>query len=192
MADYKVCVYAICKNEIKFIDKWLENMSEADYVVVMDTGSTDGTYEFLLNDPRCTKVKQKIIEPWRFDVARNESMKLVPEDTDIYVCTDPDELFEPGWCNVLKSEWKDDTMRGLYTYIWAHTETGAPLEVFKYDKIHTKDYHWIYPVHEVLWPNDSSLEAQIAINFGEKIILHHWQDLSKDRKSYMNLLEVAV
>ena len=30
----KICVYAICKNELKFVDKWLENMSEADYIVV--------------------------------------------------------------------------------------------------------------------------------------------------------------
>ena len=39
----KICVYAICKNEEKFVDKWLESMSEADYIVVLDTGSTDNT-----------------------------------------------------------------------------------------------------------------------------------------------------
>lgn len=58
-------------------------MSEADYIVVLDTGSTDGSYEMLKEDSRITCVEQKIINPWRFDVARNESMKLVPEDTDI-------------------------------------------------------------------------------------------------------------
>ena len=47
----KICVYAICKNEMKFIDKWIESMSEADYIVVLDTGSTDGTFEKLQNDP---------------------------------------------------------------------------------------------------------------------------------------------
>ena len=41
----KICVYAICKDEMKFIDKWIESMSEADYIVVLDTGSTDGTFE---------------------------------------------------------------------------------------------------------------------------------------------------
>ena len=29
-------------------------MSEADYIVVLDTGSTDGTYEKLQQDPRVT------------------------------------------------------------------------------------------------------------------------------------------
>ena len=47
MTDKKICVYAICKNESKFISQWLDNMSEADYIVVLDTGSTDGTYEYL-------------------------------------------------------------------------------------------------------------------------------------------------
>ena len=37
------------------------------------------------------------IFPWRFDVARNVSLKLVPNDTDICVCTDLDEVFVNGW-----------------------------------------------------------------------------------------------
>lgn len=192
MKDWKVCVYAICKNEMKFLDKWLDSMSEADYVVVLDTGSTDGSYEFLKNDPRCTRVEQKIINPWRFDVARDESMKLVPEDTDIYVCTDPDELFRPGWCKVLKERWKEGTDRGFYTYAWNHDPSGAPMNVFKYDKIHTKDYHWKYPVHEVLWPNNKDLGEQKGIEFGEDIYLDHWQDLSKDRRNYLDILKIAV
>ena len=98
----KICVYAICKNELKFVEQWLENMSEADYIVVLDTGSTDGTYEKLKEDSRVTLVKQQEIKPWRFDVARNESMKLIPDDADILVCTDFDELFEPGWAQFLR------------------------------------------------------------------------------------------
>lgn len=98
----KICVYAICKNESKFVEKWLENMSEADYIVVLDTGSTDGTYEMLQEDPRVHLVKQEIITPWRFDVARNKSMELIPDDADVLVCTDLDEVFEPGWAQVLR------------------------------------------------------------------------------------------
>ena len=71
-------------------------MSEADYIVVLDTGSTDGTYEKLQQDSRVTIIKQEEIKPWRFDVARNKSIELIPEDADILVCTDFDELFEPN------------------------------------------------------------------------------------------------
>ena len=47
MGKYKVCVYAICKNEEQFVDRWMDSMSEADQVVVLDTGSEDGTVERL-------------------------------------------------------------------------------------------------------------------------------------------------
>jgi len=53
----KICVYAICKNEIKWIDRWLDNMSEADAIVVLDTGSTDGSFEKLQKDSRVTRVE---------------------------------------------------------------------------------------------------------------------------------------
>ena len=147
----KICVYAICKNELKFINKWLESMSEADYIVVLDTGSTDGTYEALQADPRVSVVKQEVINPWRFDTARNRSMELVPSDAAILVCTDFDEVFEPGWAAQLKQHW-DPALhtRAMYTYAWAHGELGEPQFVFKYDKIHTRDYEWRFPVHEVL------------------------------------------
>ena len=39
----KICVYAICKNEEKFVPKWVESMKEADEIYVLDTGSTDNT-----------------------------------------------------------------------------------------------------------------------------------------------------
>lgn len=188
----KICVYAICKNEIKFVDKWLDNMSEADYIVVLDTGSTDGTYEKLQEDSRVTLVKQEIITPWRFDVARNKSMELIPEDADILVCTDFDELFEPGWAAFLREHW-DPTYhnRCHYTYAWSHGELNEPQFVFVYDKIHTRGLQWRFPVHEVLWPINEDYEEK-CLDAGENIYLHHWQDENKERGNYLDLLKLAV
>ena len=59
----KICVYAICKNEINNLEKWVDSMSEADYIVVLDTGSTDGSYEWLKKCDKITTVKKKIIKP---------------------------------------------------------------------------------------------------------------------------------
>ena len=88
MGKYKVCVYAICKNEEKFAKKWYESMSEADYVCVLDTGSNDNTVDILRE--LGARVESRVINPWRFDVARNLSMELIHDDTDICVCTDLD------------------------------------------------------------------------------------------------------
>ena len=46
----KICVYAICKNEEKFVDRWIKNVKEADEVYVLDTGSTDNTVQKLKNN----------------------------------------------------------------------------------------------------------------------------------------------
>ena len=43
----KICVYAICKNEEKFVNRWVESMKEADAIYVLDTGSTDSTIKKL-------------------------------------------------------------------------------------------------------------------------------------------------
>ena len=43
----KIVVYAICKNEAQFVDRWMNSMSEADQIVVLDTGSDDGTVDQL-------------------------------------------------------------------------------------------------------------------------------------------------
>ena len=84
----KLTVYAICKNEKQNIKKWIKCFSEADYVCILDTGSSDGTWELLQEEKSNYNnliIQQSIITPWRFDSARNKSLELVPKDTDIYV-----------------------------------------------------------------------------------------------------------
>lgn len=193
----KICIYAICKNEMKFAAKWLDSMSEADYIVILDTGSTDGTYEFFKNDPRVTRVEQKEIKPWRFDVARNESMKLVPDDANILFSTDLDELLEPGWGDLIRANWTENTWRGHYRYIWSHTADGSPGETFWYDKMHIRGYQWHFAVHEVLLPPGGyeALEDEKnghLIDFGNAITLHHYPDQTKSRASYLDLLKLRV
>lgn len=118
-------------------------------------------------------------------------MKLIPRDTDICVCTDFDEVFEPGWAQVLRDNWRPEDTRCHYTYAWSHNDLGEPQDVFKYDKIHTLDYHWIFPVHEVLMPNDLSKPEKV-FDAEDHIYLHHLQDKTKDRTNYIDLLKQSV
>ena len=43
----KIGEYIICKNELKHIDNWLKELIKLDVICVLDTGSTDGTWEYL-------------------------------------------------------------------------------------------------------------------------------------------------
>lgn len=184
----KVCVYAICKNEEQFVDRWMDSMKEADLVIVTDTGSTDQTVEKLI--ARGAVVYKEEIKPWRFDVARNISLDHVPEDTDICVCTDLDEIFSPGWRECVENAWQPDTGIGGYLYNWSHKKDGSPDIQFNYYKTHArKSYRWTCPIHECLKYCGNGPEKSIFLN---GIVLDHYPDPGKSRGSYLPLLELAV
>ena len=187
MNKYKVCVYAICKNEEKFVERWVKSMQEADSIYVIDTGSDDNTVSKLKE--LGVNVEINKIEPWRFDVARNLSLKMVPDDTDICVCTDLDEVFERGWRIKLEKIWQKDTTRVRYNYNWSFDKDGKPSVNFYIDKIHVKKgYKWTHPVHEVL--TYSNGEENVITT--DEITLNHYPDTSKSRSSYLPLLELSV
>lgn len=187
MKKYKIIVYAISKNEEKFVDRWVDSMSEADAIYVLDTGSTDNTVKKLKS--RNVIVKEEKINPWRFDVARNHSLNMLPEDTDICVCTDLDEVFLPGWRNEIENLWNEGTTRLMYNYNWSLDENNKPLVNFYISKIHTRNnYTWTHPVHEVLTflgDNEKTITT-------DKITVNHYPDDTKSRGSYLPLLELSV
>jgi tetratricopeptide (TPR) repeat protein len=185
----KVVVYAICKNEEQFVQRWMDSMSEADQVVVLDTGSSDATAETLR--ARGAQVTVEPIVPWRFDTARNRSLDLVPEDADICVCTDLDEVFRPGWRAALEAAWTPGAGRATYRYTWSFQPDGSEGVVFWGEKIHARqDYRWVHPVHEVLaWVGKGEPGPMVA---AEGVQLNHYPDPSKSRGQYLPLLELSV
>jgi len=186
MNKYKVCVYAICKNEEKFVKRWIDSMKEADKIYVLDTGSTDDTISLLIENGAIVKTKE--IKPWRFDVARNESLKIIDEDFDIYICTDLDEVFIKNWREKLENIWNNNTNRLRYIYNWSLDENNIPKISFYGEKIHSKNYTWANAVHEILKYNG---EVENIIKTDD-IIINHYPDKEKSRSSYLPLLEQSV
>ena len=91
----KVAVYTIALNEAGHVDRWATSAVDADYRIVADTGSDDGTVD-LLRSAGVT-VHRIAIRPWRFDDARNAALALIPDDVDVCCTMDMDEFLEPGW-----------------------------------------------------------------------------------------------
>lgn len=185
----KIVVYAICKDEEKFVDRWVASMSEADKIVVLDTGSSDRTVEML--KARGVEVTCEEIKPWRFDTARNRSLELVDDDADICVCTDLDEVFHPGWRELLEKAWKKGAAIAKYRYTWNFTPEGKEGVVFWYEKIHTRHgFRWTHPVHEVLeWVGEGDIGFAVYV---EGMQLDHRADPEKSRAQYLPLLELSV
>ncbi len=196
MSALKVCVYAICKNEAQFVERWMASMREADLVVVTDTGSTDDTVDRLR--AHGAVVHEEKIEPWRFDVARNASLANVPLDVDICVCTDLDEYFESGWREQLERAWRAHkpvhpgpiARTGRYLYNWSLKPDGSPDVQFTYFKVHDRiGFRWKCPVHEFLQYEG---ELPHESTFIPGMVLNHAPDPAKSRGNYLPLLEMAV
>ena len=185
MKKKKIYVYAISKNEEKFAKRWYESVKSADGIYVLDTGSTDNTIEKLKNYGVC--VKQMEIKPWRFDVARCEALKMVPEDFDICISLDLDEVLECGWKENILKVWKNDTDRLRYIYNW-YIEGGIPKITYYAEKIHKRSgCKWVNPVHEIL---EFDHDENVVIS--DDVIVNHYPDREKSRSNYLPLLELAV
>lgn len=185
---YKVCVYAICKNEEQFVDRWMDHVNEADLIYVTDTGSGDNTIEKLKQ--RGAFVSSYITDPFRFDYSRNHCLELIPEDVDICVSLDLDDVIEKGWREKLESAWSSGSTRGLYIYNWSFNPDGSPAVQYTHQRIHSrKNYKWIYPTHEVLEYMGTESEQQ---RFIDGLIVNHFPDREKDRSLNLPLLELAV
>ena len=188
MNKYKICVYAISKNEEKFINRWVDSIKDADEIYVLDTGSTDNTVELLKK--KGVNVISKKITPWRFDVARNESLSLVPSDTDICICLDLDEVISEGWRKALEENWDENTDRIFCNHNWLLDENNIPKVSFYIEKIHKRHgYKWTHPVHEILSLTENKEENKKVV---EQITVNHYPDNTKSRSSYLPLLEFSV
>lgn len=80
----------IMKNEISHVEAWLDNVRVfAKEIIVVDTGSTDGTNEFLVKQPDVKLINYE----WQNDFAQAKNVALQEATGDWLVFTDADECF---------------------------------------------------------------------------------------------------
>lgn len=180
----KIAVYTITKNEEQFVERWANSCRDADYRLIVDTGSTDNTHH-LAKLAGC-HVYNISISPWRFDDARNAALALIPKDIDICIALDADEVLTEGWREKLETI-NPSVTRPRYKYVWSWTSEGKEGLVYSGDKIHARNgYRWTHPVHEVLTPTIEEVQGWVDLE------IHHHPDSSKSRSQYLPLLELAV
>jgi tetratricopeptide (TPR) repeat protein len=183
----KVAIYTIALNEEQFVETWYNAAKDADYLLIADTGSTDGTVEKAL--ALGINVTHVRVRPWRFDDARNAAMAALPEDIDMCISLDMDEVITPNWREPLQRAWERGVTRPRYKHVWSWNEDGTPGLEFSYDHIHArKGYRWRHPVHECLYVYGMD-EKQEWIS---EIETHHHPDPTKSRSQYLPLLRMSV
>ena len=197
----KICVYSIAKDEEKHVRRWMDSARDADYICLLDTGSTDETLRIahqwdlantgplVIRDRAEFKPWSTLEEyadicqhgwPWRFDVARNWSMELIPADTDVCICLDLRDAIEAAWT--------PEATTGRYEYVWNFREDGSDGVKFSGEKVHRyAGVRWAGPVHEVLKYKVTRVDVQIP-----GLRIEHHADDTKSRGSYLPMLELAV
>lgn len=181
MARLKIAVYSIALNEIKHVDRYAQATKDADYVIVADTGSTDGTQEALKKHG--ITVHNISVKPWRFDDARNAALALVPEDADVCLILDLDEVPEPEFFSKIRDGWVEGSDAA---WITMHTDDNK----WDRDRIHSRyNWRWKYPCHEVnIWYGEGNPKHCEIRN----AVIAHKPDNTKSRGQYLGLLELAV
>jgi Tfp pilus assembly protein PilF len=180
----KIAVYTIAKNEQAFVQRWADSCKDADYRLILDTGSTDNTRQIAWDTD--VTVETETFDPWRFDHARNVALACLPDDIDLCISLDMDEVLQPGWRQALE-QLPPTVTRPRYKYVWSWNPDGTEGLTYGGDKIHARHgYTWKHPVHEVLKPD--GVETQQWCD----LLIHHHPDSSKSRSQYLPLLKLAV
>jgi glycosyltransferase involved in cell wall biosynthesis len=175
----KIAVYTIALNEEKHVERWYNSVKDADYVLIADTGSTDRTVEIAKS--LGINVFNISIKPWRFDTARNTALALLPDDIDLCVSLDMDEVISEGWRDILEK-----TTGNQITYVFDNFHKQHSMIN---NKIHSRHgYVWKFLMHEGIVQDRTVPEIEFA--YGLEV--HHLPDTEKPRTQYLDLLKAAL
>ena len=188
----KICVYAIAKDEQENAAKWYERAKAADFVVVLDTGSSDRTVEILRglgatvfakkygteeheeSGERDSVSRVPRISRFRFDEARNDALQYALETgADVFFALDMDEFLDPGWDERLRRDWNPEVhTRATYDLYLGSSPIAGSM-----NWIHDRSWRWRFPVHEVLEKRDGSgtlyhVSRQLDLRGGGLVVRH--------------------
>lgn len=199
MKHGKTAAYTILKNERNYIDKWLHYTKDYDYRVLLDTGSDDGSWEYLQKCARSDSnliIEQKIWDPWRFDFPRIYNLSMVPQDVAWCLSPDLDEYYSKNTLFEMEriiSAVPDITcIASDRLDLYSNIVRVGPPHFLPTNKIHRRHhYTWKARIYEhITWIHKDRYEKEL---YSEDIFLIHDQDFMKKERSelYVKLMEEA-
>jgi len=175
--------YTICKNEIDKVDRWVEYTRFYDYRVILDTGSTDGTYEKLKKVPGII-ITQISYDPKEFDysVGRNCNLSMIPDDVDWCLSPDLDEFYSINTLETIKQVHEDKSITSIgcpRLDIYSDVVYVGQPKFIGTNKIHRRHcYRWKQPIYEYLNYCGDKTETEY---YTDEIFLIHDKDTKKQR-----------
>lgn len=162
----KLSALIITYNEIGYIEKCIESVSFADEIIVVDSYSTDGTYEYLLNHP-----KVKVIQnPFKnFTVQKSFTLKQATNDWVLFL--DADEVVTNELQNEISNTINDTPDHVAY---WFYRKFMFQNERLRFSG----------------WQTDKNyrLFRKSKVNFSDKRIVHETLDIKGTSGKFKNKL----
>ena len=218
-------VAVIARNESKTLPRFMASLTEfmgrGGEVVVLDTGSSDGTpdvarslgcrvvevgdmFRETVTSEEAEAVNSELVaegdEPavragdtfFNFSAARNHALSL-PEN-DMVFMPDADEVFTRLDIDLVNSYVEAGASQLEYQFVYSHDPHGNPGISFVQCKCFSrKDFDWGRKIiHEVITPlPGSSPKPRVRIGEGG-LYLEHWQNGETSREGYLRGLALDV
>jgi len=179
----KFAAYAIAKNEEKNVPRFIDAINACNLpIYVLDTGSKDKTVS-LLKRASAFVTEQKI-EPWRYDVARNAALALVPDDVTHCIRLDLDEEIQKDVYDELFGKALNLTrVNHLF-----QLDASIPESISYHSCVHSRhDYEWRYAAHELFLPKEGIVEKSIML---DSVLIKHYPPKNRTH-TYSKILQAA-
>jgi glycosyltransferase involved in cell wall biosynthesis len=182
-----VAIAGICKNEHESIDRYVAQALSADAIYILDTGSTDGTFERLLELQEKypnLHVKQQIFDSLDYAAFRNAALTFVNSSNDHidYIFhVDIDECITEDWRLVL-NEYLITSPTKVKIF---RTEMDSGF-ITELDRIFKNlPGRWFFALHEGFSFDDKNHEYMPPIS-GYKLTMQHYSVQSENKCSRYN------
>lgn len=185
----KISAALIVKNERKVLTRCLKSLAGIDEIVVLDTGSTDGTPKLARNLGAVVK-EVPPVSPFHFANARNAAHDVATNDWILAI--DADEVLRAGMLGKIRAAVREQAQKPdserASAFIVTFTDRGA---VTHKKKVYRKScWNWKVRVHEILEPLGTDVKEIML----EAVVMEHLPVPGKDQRLGQNLelLKLAV
>lgn len=190
-----IALCCILKNELRNLPRLLASVEGCfDEIHLTDTGSTDGSIEWIENERKKNPKIHLHHFTWvdDFSAARNASFE--PATTDYVMWLDLDDVLESAKSFI---EWRDTTLKladfWLATYHYASTPEGKSLCSFARERVvkRAMGFRWKYFVHEGLMP-EAIGKKPVTMQYAVPWSVRHMrdaEDMKADKSRNLRIFE---